>query len=177
VLYFTVFAMHLDLAAWLNIVSTVAIVGALIFTALQVRQGNVKRRDQAAVTLIQTTQSEGWTRAFELIGRLPEDAQVFDVDNAGAEVARAIIEFGVRLENVGYLVFRRNMDLETVDDLIGGVTLMFWSRAKNWSLRERKRSGNPKFLEWCEWLANRVAMRREHRGHKPAEERYADWCE
>ena len=170
--------MHLDLSAWLNIISTVAIVGALIFTALQVRQGNVKRRDQAAVTLIQTTQSEGWTRAFELIARLPEDAQVSDIDAAGPEVARAIIEFGVRLENVGYLVFRRNVDIETVDDLIGGVTLMFWSRAKNWSLRERKRSGNPKFVEWCEWLANRLATRRQqHLGHKTAEERYGNWCE
>jgi hypothetical protein len=177
VLYFTVLAMHLDLAAWLNIVSTVAIVGALLFTALQVRQGNVKRRDQAAVTLIQTTQSEGWTRAFELIGRLPQDVQVADIDHAGTEVARAIIEFGVRLENVGYLVYRRNVDIETVDDLIGGVTLMFWSRVKDWSIRERKRAGNPKFLEWCEWLANRISERREQRGHKPAEELYADWRE
>jgi hypothetical protein len=42
--------MHLELAVWLNLVSNVAIVAALIFTALQVRQGNIKRRDQAAVT-------------------------------------------------------------------------------------------------------------------------------
>jgi len=137
----------------------------------------VKRRDQAAVTLIQTTQSEGWTRAFELIGRLPQDVQVVDIDKAGAEVARAVIEFGVRLENVGYLVFRHNVDIETVDDLIGGVTMMFWSRVKDWSFRERKRTGNPKFLEWCEWLANRIARRREQLGHKPAEELYADWRE
>jgi hypothetical protein len=40
--------MHLDLASVLNVISTIAIVAALIFTALQVRQGNVERRDQAA---------------------------------------------------------------------------------------------------------------------------------
>lgn len=35
--------MHLELAVWLNLVSTVATVAALFFTALQVRQGNIKR--------------------------------------------------------------------------------------------------------------------------------------
>jgi hypothetical protein len=139
--------MHLDLASVLNLVSTIAIVAALIFTALQVRQGNVKRRDQAAITLIQTSQSEGWTRALDLIGKLPGDAQPSDIERAGAEVERALFEFGVRLETIGYMVFRRNVDLETVDDLIGGVTLMFWSRAKSWGERERTRTKNPKFLE------------------------------
>jgi hypothetical protein len=50
--------MHIDLSSLLNLISTVAIVAALIFAALQVRQGNLKRSDQAAVTVIQTAQSE-----------------------------------------------------------------------------------------------------------------------
>jgi hypothetical protein len=169
--------MHLDLAAWLSLISTLAIVAALVFTALQVRQGNLKRRDQAAITLIQTAQSEGWTRALEVISKLPPNVDASEIDRAGAEVERAIIEFGVRLETIGYMVFRRSVDLQTVDDLIGGVTLMFWSRVKNWSDRERQRTGNPKFLEWCEWLTNRIADRRHQLGHKPAHELYAHWRE
>jgi hypothetical protein len=169
--------MHVDLAAWLNIVSTIAIVGALIFTALQVRQGNIKRRDQAAVTVIQTTQSEGWTRPLELVSNLPPEATVADVERAGPEVQRAMIDFGVRLETIGYMVFRRTIDLQTADDLIGGVALMFWSRTKAWGERERKRMGNPKYYEWCEWLADRIAERREKLGHKPAYTLYTDWRE
>lgn len=167
--------MHLELALWLNLISTSAIVAALIFTALQVRQGNIKRRDQAAVTLIQTTQSEGWTRALELIRKLPENASPDDVEGAGPEVLRAMIDFGVRLETVGYMVFRRTVDLQTVDDLVGGVTLVFWSRAQAWFERDRQQTGNPKSFEWCEWLAHRIAQRRERLGHKPAYFRYADW--
>jgi hypothetical protein len=113
--------MHFDLAVWLNLVSTVAIVGALIFTAVQVRQGNMKRRDLAAVTLIQTTQNEGWTRPLEILSNLPPHATVSDVERAGVEVQRAMIDFGVRLETIGYMVFRRTIDLQTADDLIGGV--------------------------------------------------------
>lgn len=122
--------MHLDLAVWLNLISTTAIVAALIFTAVQVRQGNIKRRDLAAVTLIQTVQSEGWTRGLDLIGMLPANARVSDIEAAGQDVQRALTEFGLRLETAGYMVFRRNVDLQTVDELIGGVTLMYWSRAK-----------------------------------------------
>lgn len=169
--------MHLDLGVWLNLISTAAIVAALIFTALQVRQANTKRRDQAAVTLIQTIQSEGWTRMLDLIGKLPDGAQISDVEAAGPEVQRALIEFGVRLESVGYMVFRRNVDLKTVDELIGGMTLAFWSRAKNWAGRERERTGTPKYAEWCEWLANRITERREQLGHEPAYRLYADWRE
>jgi len=169
--------MHLDLAAWLNLISTVAIVGALIFTAVQVRQGNIKRRDTAAVTLIETVQSEGWTRMLDLIGKLPDAAPASDVEVAGPEVQRAIIEFGVRLETVGYMVFRRNVDLQTVDDLIGGVTLAFWSRGRSWMQRERERTGTLKYAEWCEWLADRIAERREKVGHNPGYLQHSRWRE
>ncbi len=169
--------MHLDLSATLNLISTLAIVGALIFTGLQVRAATLARRDQAAITVIQTAQSESWTRALDLIGKLPENAQADDIERAALEVERALFEFGVRLETIGYMVFRRIVNLETVDDLIGGVTLMFWSRAKNWGERERGRTGNLKFLEWCEWLSHRIAERRAQLGHKPAQAKYAHWRE
>lgn len=169
--------MHLDLAVWLNLISTLAIVGALIFTAVQVRQGNIKRRDLAAITLIQTTQSEGWTRTLDLVRRLPENATPDDVERMGKETLRAMIDFGVRLETVGYMVFRRTIDLQTVDDLVGGVTLMYWSRAKGWFQRDREQTGNPKSFEWCEWLARQIEDRRRRLGHQPAYLRYTEWLE
>jgi len=49
--------MHLDLATLFNFISTGAIVAALIFTARQVRAATEARRDQAAVVVIQTTQT------------------------------------------------------------------------------------------------------------------------
>jgi hypothetical protein len=137
----------------------------------------VKRREQAAVTVIQTTQSEGWTRPLELVSNLPPDATIADVERAGPEVQRAMIDFGVRLETIGYMVFRRTIDVPTADDLIGGVTLTFWSRTKAWAERERKRMGNPKLYEWCQWLAELIAKRREKLGHNPAYTIHRDWCE
>jgi hypothetical protein len=169
--------MHLDLAVWLNLISTAAIVAALIFAALQVRQGNIKRKDQAAIALIETIQDEGWARAIDLIGRLPGNANLAEIQASGSEVERALTEFGVRLETIGYLAFRRSIDLEMVDDLVGRLTLMYWSRAKNWCERQRELTDNPKYAEWCEWLANRITERREKLGHKSASVHYSDWRE
>ena len=168
---------HLDLAVWLNVISTLAIVAALIFTAMQVRQGNMKRKDQAAVTLINTIQDASWAQGIDLLGSLPENATRSDFESSSPEVQRAVTELGVRLETVGYLVFRRSVDLQTVDDLIGGVAISFWLRAKCWAERGREQTSNPKFAEWVEWLADRIAERREQLGHDPAYTRYTDWRE
>src|SRR6266571_2639154 len=121
--------MHLDFASALNLVSTITVIGALVFTGLQVRAANRARREQAAV-----------------------------IDNLNAEARRQILEFGLRLEIIGYMVSHGMVDLQIVNELGGGAILGFWSRAKNWSQERRKRTGEAEFLEWCEWLAMRIAQ-------------------
>jgi len=167
--------MHLDLSSIVNLISTVAIVGALIFTALQVRQANLKRSEQAAITLIQTAQSERWTHALTLIAKLPENAQLSDIERMDPEMERSLWDVGTRLETVDYMVFRRIVKLDMVDDLIGGVTLVFWSRAKAWAEHIRIQTDNPKSFEWCKWLAERITERRVMLGHEAASVRHAAW--
>jgi len=71
--------MHLDFASVLNLVSTVTLIGALIFTGLQVRAANRARREQAAVTVIQMAAlSENSARILELLGQVPESASASD---------------------------------------------------------------------------------------------------
>ena len=168
---------HLDLASILNLVSTVAIVGALIFTALQVRAANNARRDQAAVVIIQTTQDSSWTASLNLVSKLPANATAEQVREKGEAMERALFEVSIRLEPVGYMIFCGIITLKAVDDLIGGVTMVIWSRAKGWTEEYRSVSGNPKFNEWIEWLAERITERRQGLPPEPAPRRYRDWRE
>jgi len=86
--------MHFDFANALNLVSTVTLIGALIFTGLQVRTANRARREQAAVTVIQTTAlSENSARILELLGQIPEGASASVIDNLDAEARRQIFLF------------------------------------------------------------------------------------
>src|SRR6266404_7350710 len=161
--------MHLDFASALNLVSTITVIGALVFTGLQVRTANRARREQAAVTVIQTAAlSENSARILQLLGEIPENASVTVIDNLSAEARRQILEFGLRLEVTGYMVSHGMVDLQIVNDLGGGAILGFWSRANNWSEQRRKRTGHDEFLEWCEWLATQIAQYRATRPYVPA---------
>src|ERR1700676_5562709 len=131
--------MHLDFANALNLVSTVTLIGALIFTGLQVRAANRARRDQAAVTVIETAAlSENSARFLELLSEIPEGASAAAIENLDADTRRQIFLFGLRVEVIGYMVFHGLVDVQTVNDLAGGAILSFWSRAKNWSGEGRK---------------------------------------
>lgn len=147
---------------------------ALVFTGLQVRQANRARRDQAAVTVIQTALSENSARILELFGEIPEDTSASLIDNLDAQTQRAILEFGLRLEVMGYMAFRRLVDLETVNELAGGAVLGFWSRVKPWAEDRRKRTGHAEFLEWCDWLAARIGERRATQSYVPAYSQHAN---
>src|ERR1700732_1052382 len=145
--------MHLDFASALNLVSTVTLIGALVFTGMQVRAANRARREQAAVTVIETAAL---------------------IENLDADTRRQIFLFGLRVEVIGYMVFHGLVDVQTVNDLAGGAILGFWSRAKNWSVERRKRTGHDEFLEWCEWLATQIAQYRATRPYVPAYARVTD---
>lgn len=164
--------MHLDFASALNLVSTITLIGALVFTGLQVRAANRARREQAAVTAIQTAAlSANSARILELLGEVPENASAAEIDNLNAEARRQILEFGLRLEIIGYMVSHGMVDLQIVNDLGGGAILGFWSRAKKWSQERRKRTGEAEFLEWCEWLSTQITLHRAARTYIPAYER------
>src|ERR1700704_2922584 len=161
--------MHLDFANALNLVSPVTLIGALVFTGLQVRAANRARRDQAAVTVIETAAlSENSARFLELLSEIPDGASATMIENLNAETRRQIFLFGLRVEVIGYMVFHGLVDVQTVNDLAGGAVLGFWSRAKNWSLERRKSTGHDEFLEWCEWLATQIAQYRAMHPYVPA---------
>jgi hypothetical protein len=168
---------HLDLSSLLNLVSTAAVVGALIFTALQVRAANNTRRDQAAITLIQTTQNSSWTAALNLLLTLPENATAEYIHERGAAMERALFELSIRLEPIGYMVCCGIISLKMVDELIGGVATGIWVRSCGWTEEYRRSTNNEKFNEWVEWLADRIAERRARVHPQPAQRQYRDWRE
>ena len=96
---------------------------------------------------------------FGVVWRNPRRASAALIEKLDAETKRAIIEFGLRLEVIGYMVFHRLVDLKTANDLNGALSLPT-GRAPRRGRKKRAR-GNAEFLEWCEWLgdAGRAAAR------------------
>ena len=167
--------MHFDFSSALNLVSTITLIGALVFTGLQVRAANRARREQAAVTVIETAAlSENSARFLELLSEIPDGASAAVIENLDADTKRQIFLFGLRVEVIGYMVFHGLVDVQTVNDLAGGAILSFWSRAESWAVERRKRTGHDEFLEWCEWLTTQIAQYRATRPYVPAYSRSTD---
>lgn len=165
--------MHLDFGTILNLISTLTLIGALVFTGLQLRASNRMRREQAAIAVIQSAQSEAWTQASDVIHRARQTGDE-NAEGMDRNLELALFTVGIRLEAIGYMVFERLVDLSTVEELMGGFTLIFWSRAEPWVKRRRRESADPKAFEWCEWLAMRIAERRANGRSQPAYLRQ-DW--
>src|SRR5260370_7361707 len=120
--------MHLDFANLLNLVSTITLIGALVFTGLQVRAANRGRRDQAAVAVIETAAlSENSARFLELLSEIPDGASATVIENLNAETRRQIFLFGLRVEIIGYMVFHGLVDIQTVNYLAAAPILTIWS--------------------------------------------------
>src|SRR2546430_9630741 len=118
--------MHFDFTSALNLMSTVTLIGALVFTGLQVRAANRARRDQAAVTVIETAAlSENSARFLELLSEIPDGASAAVIEDLDAETRRQIFLFGLRVEIIGYMVFHGLGDGSTVDHPAGGASLSF----------------------------------------------------
>jgi hypothetical protein len=163
----------MDTGTALSIISSAAVVGALIFTALQVRVANRTRAEHAAITIVQAAQTEGWTKGFRQIQRIPEGATAEQIDALGPDVIDALEQVGIRVETIGYMVWRGIVDIEMAEELYGGIIVFWWSRIRPYVERDRQRTSNRKSYEWFQWLAESIEQRRHGAGVVPAYERYA----
>jgi hypothetical protein len=161
----------MDAGIVLSAISSFAVVGALIFTALQVRVANRTRLEHAAITIVQAAQTEGWTKGFRQIQRIPEGATAEQIDALGPDVIDALEQVGIRVETIGYMVWRGIVDIEMVEELYGGIIVFWWSRVRPYVERDREQTLNRKSYEWFQWLAERIAERRKNAPMVPAYER------
>lgn len=141
----------MDWALALNAVSSAALVAAVLFGVVQMRRESAVRREQAAIEVIRSMQTREWASAVGPIGALPVPAQA----TLGERDADAAAAIGLRLETLGYLVYRGIVPAAVAYDLVGGITVVAWQRLSAWVESDRARTGNSKSYEWFEWLATR----------------------
>ena len=163
----------MELATLLNALSTLALVGALIFAGLQVRSANRAREEQNAVKLIESALGTALAQPHAFFAELSPKAE--DVGAYSPDVIRMLQETGFRLEALGYLVYRHVVPLRSVEELLGGMITLWWTRIQPLAERDREKAHNPRMFEWAQWLAERVAERRTGTESEPAFRAHADW--
>ena len=78
-------------------------------------------------------------------------------------------------ESLGVLVYRRQLDLQLVDDFVSGSLLLSWRKLERYVLEERAARGRETLLEWFQWLAERMIERESRVPVVPAYRAHANW--
>ena len=163
-----------QLAQIAEIVGVVTIVFGLIFGLAQLRQFRQQRRDTAAVELMRSIQDREFTRSYRIVYALPAGLTATALRARGEEAEDAALTIGAKFETIGLLVFRKNIPLDLVEELIGAGVIDFWNKLRPWVNDIRKENSQPLILEWFQWLAERLNERGRVE-QRPAYERFRDW--
>jgi len=167
----------MDLQALANIaqiLSAAAVVAAIVFGLVQIRQFRLQRRDAAAAELVRSFHDPLFAQSLRCIAALPDDAKAEQVRAGGTVMEDAALYIGVRFETIGLLVFRGAMPLSLVDYLVGPRAVSLWSKLRDWARLVRQEERRDHFLEWFQWLAEQLDKIGRHE-HPPAFVKYRHW--
>jgi hypothetical protein len=168
-------AMDLQVLANLaQILGAAAVVIAIVFGVVQIRQFRLQRRDAAAAELMRSFHDAQFAQALLLIMTLPNEAKADQLRAGGAAMEEAALYIGVRFETIGLLVFRGVIPFELVGELTGSIAIDLWSKMRDWALLVRKEQSRDHFLEWFHWLAEQLKKIGRH-AHAPAFVQHRDW--
>lgn len=136
-----------------------AVIGAIIFGYLQVRQFQTQRRDLIAIELVRSFQDELLPLGYQMFHTLPAGTSADELKALGESYTKTALMIGMRYETIGLLVYRGIIPIDIVDELVGGVCLVIWQRINNWIFATREEIGHPALMEWYEWLARELEKR------------------
>ncbi len=152
----------------------IAVLAAIIFGYIQLKDAKRQRNDLAAIELVRSFQDSEFTTAFRLIHGLSEEVSASDLVDKGSEYIDAALLIGIKYETMGVLVYRGVVPIAAVEELIGGIALTLWQRVRPWAESIREVQSQDRFLEWFQWLVERLEERSVGE-IKPAFVRFQDW--
>jgi len=152
----------------------IAVLAAIIFGYIQIKDAQHQRNDLAAIELVRSFQNSEFTTAFRLIHSLPENIPADEFEAKGTEYIDAAYALSFDFETTGVLVYRGVIPLAAVEQLIGGIAITLWKRLSPWIHHARKEQSQEQILEWFQWLAERLEERSQG-DTEPAFIKHKDW--
>jgi hypothetical protein len=144
----------MEIGTLANVASAAAVLVAVLFGSLQIRQMHKTRALFSAAELVHAMQTQEFARSVQLVMKLPENAPP-DRVRGDPETAAAVLLLSHVYESLGVLVFHRILPLHLVDDLIGGYVRASWNRLAPTVVARREEVGIF-YGEWMQWLAERL---------------------
>jgi hypothetical protein len=154
-----------------EIFSALTIVIGAVFAGVQYTQYRKRERNRIAGDLCSRFSEPEFARAIALLRRMPDGVDMKTMQSMDVEYEEAAQIVGMMFETMGLLVFRDVASFKLIQELTGGLLLMMWRKLETWITTTRVEQGNPRFGEWVQWLAERIAE--EEAGMVPAYNAYS----
>ena len=158
-----------------DFITMAAVLVGLTFGAIELRQIREAQESQTVLQLFETLHAPGFARGISLIFELPDTISPTGLREVmGTEEGEFMQRVRLAFEGIGVMVYREDISIEWVDEMLRYSILVSWDRFEQLTLEDRELSGLPDLMEWHQWLAERL-MEGRTGSQTPAYEAYADW--
>ena len=137
-------------------VEAIALVIALGFAILQVRQYRRDKHREAAIELLHSFQTPSFARALNIVYAMPEGLSKEEVENFCGDEFHLVYAMTTTWESLGVLVHRGEIDLQLIDDFFSGPIRISWQKLENQVMGERAECERETINEWFQWLNERL---------------------
>jgi hypothetical protein len=158
-----------------NLAEALAVIFAVVFGVIQVRQLRTHRRRDSTLALMQSLQTKDMLASPLVLDSLPEGLSRGELqERPGEEFISVQILLGT-WESLGILVFRREVGLDLVDDFYSGTILHSWNKLRRFVEEVRAETGRETRWEWFQWLSERMIERESTKSPIPAHVQHRNW--
>lgn len=158
-----------------NVATAVAVTVGLGAALVQLRHNERRRREEAAMSLLQSRINPEAIRALDIVYALPDGISPAALEARGRETVEAANVVYTMCENLGYTVFHRIVGLEEADEMVGGLVRTSWRKLAPWVEAKRAATGSPHPGEWFQWLHERLVGRPGPAATEGAHVAYRSW--
>ena len=161
----------------LSIISTSAIVAAGVFAGVQLRLYNKQRARESALQLVHSFRTPEFLSALNIVFDLPEGLSKKELeDRLGDKLVHVLVMLGT-FESLGILVYRREIDIQLVEDFFSGVIILSGKKLRRYLVEVREASKRETYYEWCQWLYEQLEKREMKTPAVPSYLAFRDWKE
>src|SRR6185295_13229270 len=139
------------------------------------RHGRRAREREVALEILRLIHTPDFARALRLMYDLEPGLSRAEVEARLGDDMHFVYSMMISWESLGVLVYRRQLDLQLVDDFVGGSLLLSWRKLERYVKEERIARERDTLLEWFQWLAERMRERESRVPVVPAYQAHTDW--
>lgn len=139
----------MDWSVTAEVVNAVAVTLGVGFAAYQLLDLRRQRRRDMMLTLVRSFQSADFTTALRRVNSLPDEADRATIRSTlGPEGEDDVFLVGLTWESLGVLAFRREIDLELIDEFFSGAIVVAWRKLHAFVEQDRRMLERETVWEW-----------------------------